>query len=138
MTLSLFLPLFIQVCLTLALGFATGASRYLAIESGKVRPRDVALGEKAWPRKSQQLGNAFANQFETPVLFYAAILATLALDVQSVVVAVLAWVWVISRLIHVGVHITSNHMLYRFIAFASGMVLLAALWAVLGFEVMTQ
>lgn len=135
---ALFYPVLMQVGLTLALAVATGLMRFRAIASGRVKPGDIALGQGAWPRRAQQVSNAYQNQMEAPVLFYAGALFATVLGVTSTALVVLAWVWAVSRLLHAFIHVTSNHLRLRFMAFAAGMLCLMAFWIVLVVEVVTQ
>ena len=121
-------PVFIQVALTFALLFTLGPARVAAVRRGEVKIQDIALGQNAWPDHITQIGNSFANQFQLPVLFY--VLVALAL-VTSKVDAVLtwgAWAFVVSRVAHAAVHITTNRITQRFNAFAVGAFVLAAMW----------
>ena len=68
---AVLLPVFVQVALTFALLFWMGRSRIGLIKAGEVKVKDVALGERNWPTRTQQIANAYHNQFEMPVLFYA-------------------------------------------------------------------
>ena len=58
-------PVFAQVALTFALLFWMGHVRFAAVRAGEVKVKDVALGQRAWPDRVQQVANAFHNQFET-------------------------------------------------------------------------
>jgi hypothetical protein len=93
--------------------------------------RDIALGERAWPAKVTQVANAFHNQFETPVLFYVLCGVATAIGATGTLMAVLAWGWFASRLVHTGIHVTSNRIRYRFYAFLVGVLILIVMWAVL-------
>jgi len=134
----LFYPVLCQVVLSLVLALANGGLRYRAIASGQVRPGDIALGQNAWPRRVQQVSNAYHNQMETPVLFFAGALFATMLGVASLPLAVLAWAWAVSRIIHAGIHVTSNHLRLRFMAFAAGVLILIAFWTVLAVGVLTR
>ena len=131
-------PVLVQVFLTFALVLATGGSRFWAIRSGAVKPGDVALRQKGWPQRATQFGNAYQNQLEMPVLFYAGVLFAGVFGVAGHLLLTLAWIWVGLRLVHVAIHVTINHMLYRFLAFASGVLVLLAFWIVLAIEVLTR
>ena len=64
-------PAFVQVALTFVLMLWMGRARFAAVRAGQVKVEDIALGQRAWPDRVMQIVNAFHNQFETPVLFYA-------------------------------------------------------------------
>ena len=63
-------PVFVQVALTFALLIWTGRVRFAAVRAGEVQVGNIALGQRAWPTRVQQVSNAFQNEFELPVLFY--------------------------------------------------------------------
>jgi len=131
-------PVLIQVFMTFALVLATGGTRFMAIRSGAVKPGEVALGEKRWPRRCTLLANAYQNQLETPILFYAGILFAGVFGVAGHFLLALAWIWVGLRVLHMVIHVTSNHMLFRFLAFGAGVLVLLAFWIVLALEVLTR
>jgi len=49
----------------------------------------------------------------------------------------LAWAYVALRVVHSLIHITYNHVLHRFLAFASSNFVLLALWILVGRAVFT-
>jgi len=132
---AVLLPVFVQVGLTVALLLLLARSRIASLKSGEVRMGDIALGERNWPKRILQLQNSFHSQFEVPVLFY--VLVTLALITRKadMLFAVMSWMFVATRLVHAAIHTTSNDMLWRFRAFAVGVLILAVMWIVFGLRV---
>ncbi len=118
----------VQVGLTLWLAIALSVMRLRMVMSGQVRIAEVALDAGNWPDRARQYGNAFANQFQLPVLFYAAALLALTRHGADMVVASLAVGFVALRLLHAGVHVTSNAVVRRFQIFNAGLAVLALLW----------
>jgi len=127
---AILLPLFVQVVLTFALGFWTGGARYAAVRRGEVRPRDVALRQPNWPRQETQIANAYQNQLELPVLFYVLTILAVVTRHADLLFVVLAWIFVLSRLVHAYIHVTRNHLGWRFAAFVVGAVVMAVMWLV--------
>ena len=127
---AVLLPLFVQVVLTFVLGFWTAGVRFAAVQRGDVRPREVGLRQPAWPQRETQIANAYHNQLEIPVLFYVLTILALVLRHADLLFVVLAWVFVLSRLVHAYIHVTSNHLGRRFAAFALGTVVLALMWVI--------
>jgi hypothetical protein len=138
MNYALLYPVFVQVALTFALVFTMGAMRYGAVASGKVKVADIALGQRGWPVRIQQVSNAYENQLASPVLFYAGIAFALVAGSTSVLLVVLAWAYAGLRLLHALIHITSNHLRSRFMAFAAGLLVLLGYWVVFALELMTR
>ena len=112
--------------------------RFGAVAGGKVKPGDIVLGQRAWPTRVQQVGNAFQNQLETPILFYAGIAFALILESGSAILVMLAWTWFGLRLLHAGIHVTTNSLRPRFMAFAASALVLLSFWIVLTVEVMSR
>ncbi len=121
-------PVFIQVGLTFFLLFWMGRSRIALLRSGAMKVRDIALGERTWPARTQQVVNAFHNQFEMPVLFYALVGLALVTRKADLAFVVMAWIYVATRLVHAYIHTTSNRVSQRFMAFLVGAVILLLMW----------
>jgi len=119
---SLVWPVLAQILLTLVVLVVMGIFRRKAMMAREVRISEIALKKDAWPSKPQQAANNFTNQFETPVLFY--VLSILAIHVGATgwVMVALAWLFVASRIVHAVIHIGSNNMMIRPLAFLVGCV----------------
>ncbi|MEX2035574.1 MAG: MAPEG family protein [Xanthobacteraceae bacterium] len=124
------LPLFVQVALTFVLGFWLAGLRAPAVRRGEVRPRDVALREPNWPKPTLQVGNAYQNQFEAPVLYYLLTVLAVVTKQADVLFVVLSWVFVLSRVVHAYVHVTDNHLGRRGALFGIGAIVLAIMWLI--------
>lgn len=135
---ALIYPLLVQVALTFVLLFANALLRTGAVGSGKVKPADIVLGQRAWPRKVQQVSNAFQNQMETPTLFFVGVILAIVLGVGGPILLGLAWAWAGLRIVHAFIHATSNHLRWRFYAFAAGVFTLLAFWITLAIGIVTR
>jgi len=133
---AVLLPLFVQVALTFAIGFWLAAKRVIAIRSRAVRIRDIALREPNWPPHLMQLQNAFLNQLELPVLFYVLTILVLFTQTASLLFVVLAWVFVVLRLLHAYVHVTSNHVPHRGPLFMVGALVLCVMWIIFALRIL--
>ena len=122
------LPVFVEVALIFALMFGTFSVRTAAVKRREVKISQVALGQNAWPAKATQVANSYGSQFELPVLFFVLIALALPLRQADLVIVLLSWVFVVLRILHAGVHTTSNHMGRRFGIFAAGALVLLAMW----------
>jgi hypothetical protein len=125
---SVLLPLFVEVALTFGLWFWMAYYRVTLIRRREVHPRDVALREPNWPRHVLQVNNAAHNQLETPVLFY--VLTSLAIISRhaDLLFVVLAWIYVLCRLLHAYVHVTSNRISVRGPLFGMSLLTLFVMW----------
>ena len=126
---SILLPVFVQVALTFVLLMRLGSARLRALSAGNTKVRDIALGENNWPADVTQVGNCFNNQFQLPLLFYVLVVLALFLRKADLLYVIMSWIFVISRIAHAGVHITSNNVNQRFAAYTVGMVVLLLMWA---------
>jgi hypothetical protein len=135
---SVLLPVFVQVGLTFVLLLWLGRSRAATLRAGEVKMGDIALGERNWPKRLLQIQNAYQNQFELPVLFYALVTLALLTRKADLVFVVLAWMFVASRLVHAFIHTTSNRVSRRFQAFVAGVLILAVMWIVFGLRIVSS
>jgi hypothetical protein len=124
------LPLFVEVVLTFGLLFWLAPLRRGGFKSGVVRESDIALGQKAWPQRTQQFANSFDNQFQLPVLFYVLTILSIITHHTDVIFLVLAWLFVLSRLAHAFVHTTNNRVLVRGGLYGIGAFALALAWLI--------
>ncbi len=134
---TILLPLFVEVILTLVLLFWMAALRTGDFSSGAVQPDNIALREPKWPKRTTQVANAFANQFELPVLFYVLTILEYVTHLAGIVFVALAWVFVIFRVLHAYVHVTSNIVRLRGMLYGVGALVLAIMWVIYIVEVLT-
>ena len=127
---AILVPMFAQVGLTFALLFWMSVLRLRALRLGGVQPQDVALRETNWPPRVLQVGNAFHNQLELPVLFYTVVLLALVTETLDTVLLVLSWMFVLSRLVHAYIHVTSNRLDRRTAVFLVGAIALLLMWVI--------
>ncbi len=125
---DILLPVFVQVALIVVLALVMGARRLSVVRSRQVRAGDVSMGERTWPAPAQRAANAFSNQFELPVLFFALVPLVIITRKADLLYVVLSWIFVLSRIIHAGVYVTTNYVPYRFGAYCVGAVALTLLW----------
>src|SRR6185312_16373167 len=89
---------------------------------------DIALREPTWPVRASQFAYSFSNQFELPVLFYVLTILEIITRHADLIFVVLAWVFVLSRLGHAFVHVTSNNLRIRGPLFGVGALVRAIMW----------
>jgi len=127
---KLIYPLLAQVAWTIIVGILMGRSRAASVKNRDVKIGQVALGNDAWPDKVKAVGNNYANQFETPVLFYVLCGVAIYVGATGWLTVALAWIYVATRIGHTYVHIGTNHVPTRFNIFLAGMLTLVALLVV--------
>ncbi len=133
---TILLPVFVQVALTFVLIFTLGTSRMAVLKRGEVRIPDIALGQRVWPARQQQISNCYDNQFQLPVLFYVLTVLAIITRHADYLFVVLAWIFVVSRLVHAYIHCTTNYVRYRFLSFAIGLIVLIAMWAIFAAQIL--
>lgn len=101
------LPVFVQVGLTLFL---------------------LLWARRNAARSETRSGNAFADEFELPVLFYFLIAIALPLRRVDLVLVMLSWVFVVTRFAHAGILATSNDGRNRSLAWYAGVLVVLAMW----------
>lgn len=133
---AVLLPVFVLVLLAFALGFRAAFLRAQAVRGGKVKPREVALREPNWPPHVLKTVNAFQNQLELPLLFYVLTILAWITRQADLLFVVLAWIFVALRILHAGVHVTSNHLGKRALLFIAGAAVLAVMWLVFALRIL--
>jgi hypothetical protein len=134
---AVLLPLFVEVILTFMLMLWMGALRGGDLRSGATKPADVALREPNWPRRTMQAAYSFSNQFELPVLFYVLTILEWITRHAGYVFVVLAWIFVICRVLQAYVHVTSNTYRLRSTFYSIGAVVLLVMWVIYVAEVLS-
>ncbi len=134
---AILLPLFVEVALTFALLFSLAPLRSHAFRSGAVRPEDVALRQPNWPKRATQVANSYANQLELPILFYVLTILALVTRKAGILFVILAWIFVIFRLLQAYVHVTNNKVNIRGAMFGMSAVVLAVMWIIYIIQIFT-
>ena len=132
---AVLLPVFVQVALTFVLLVWMATTRVSLLRRGEVHPRDIALGQPAWPTAALQVSNAFRNQCELPMLFYVAVIIALFTRNTSFLFVILCWIFVLARIAHAVIHVTSNRISLRGPVFGIGMLTLIIMWIVLAIDI---
>jgi hypothetical protein len=129
------LPLFVEVVLTFALLFWMAGLRGGALKRGEVRYDDIALREPNWPRSTLAVANSFHNQLELPILFYVLTILAYITHHAGLAFVLLAWVFVVLRLMQAGVHVTNNKVPLRGAFFGASALVLAIMWLMYMIEI---
>jgi len=118
----------VQALMTVLLGFRLGFRRYGEARAGGVDLEAARLRTDVWSDECAKLANAYNNQFQVPLLFYAAALLAIALGVADWILAGLGALFVASRIGHAVIHTGPNVLVMRFQAYVLGLALVAAQW----------
>lgn len=128
---SLLSPMAALALWTLLIAFYMGKVRLSAIKAGQTTDLEyfkTFQGASPEPENVQKVQRNYHNLLATPVLFYAACAAALALGITDTILLYMAWGYVALRVVHSFVHITSNVVIVRFRIFALSLFVLVALW----------
>jgi hypothetical protein len=133
---ALVYPMAAMVLLTIIVLTRMVQGRFAAVKRGDVNARfyKTFQGEEE-PRKEAQRTRHFANLFENPVLFYAACITAMVTGQGAGAMLWLAWAYVVCRVVHAIVHMSSNKIPPRMIVYGTSWVVLLAMWTTLVFGV---
>lgn len=117
----------VEGAVALVLVFMLGAIRVPMVTSGKMPVAKVALSREPWPEHEKRVANALDNQFQLPVLFYVAVGLSLYMGAGWIEIG-LAWLFVVSRIVHAVIFVTRNRVYRRFFAYTFGYGMLCLFW----------
>lgn len=122
-------PVFVQVLLVYVVAVLMSRARRRAITSpDRETMRNVAMGNFEWPDDAAKCAANYTNQFEIPVLFYAVAAFALIVKGADTIMIALAWVFVLSRLLHAYIHLGSNRVKTRAPVFMLGALVVLVMW----------
>jgi hypothetical protein len=130
-------PVFVQVLLVVVVGALMASARARAVKTMD-RQRgnpDLAMGRVEWPDDAAKRAASYRNQFEAPVLFYAVVAFALITKGADTLMIVLAWLFVLTRIVHAAIHIGPNKVRWRSPAFALGFAIVFVMWIKLALHV---
>jgi len=104
--------------------------RTSTLRRGETRFENIALREPNWPGRATQFGYAFANQFELPVLFYVLTILEIMTRHADLLFVILAWIFVVMRILQATVHVTSNNVRVRGAFYGVGALVLLIMWVI--------
>ena len=129
-------PVFVLVALIFVLMFYMCGVRTTALQRRDVRIPDIVLGQQNWPPRVTKIGNAYNNQFQLPLLFFVLVILAYLLKKADLLFVLMSWIFVISRVLHAFVHVTTNRLQTRFMIFAVGAIVLLIMWIIFALRVL--
>ena len=133
----IFFPMLAQIGLTLGMYITLALRKSKALKANALNIKDAALDNKAWPDSVVKVSNNIANQFESPVLFYALCLILFAINGVTLLSVALAWAFIALRYLHARIHIGSNHVPKRLWVFVMSQAVLLSMTALAGWQLIT-
>ncbi len=124
------LPLLSMVFLTFAVWIYLFALRVPETKQLKIDLDELRDRAKAHQilTVSAAASNNLKNLFELPVLFYLAAMLAMLLLIQDSLLVLLAWGFVIMRIVHSIIQCTYNRVMHRFMAYMISCLFLLFLW----------
>lgn len=136
---NILVPGLTLVALTLYVVFRMGVLRHRAIRRGDIHPGFFSLYRGYdEPETLAAYSRHVTNLYEAPVLFYFVCLTAFVTGQDSSLLLALAWAYVGLRFVHSYVHLTSNVVLHRFRLFATSLLVLGIMWAMVLTHIMRQ
>ncbi|MBK52299.1 MAG: hypothetical protein CMQ45_07950 [Gammaproteobacteria bacterium] len=122
-------PMFVMVMLTFIVLLFTLRVRIAALRRGEVSLNYYSLfqGEEISDLIIKTSRNV-ANLFEVPVLFYAAGVLYVAMEISDPLPVKLAWIFVIARVMHTCIHLSYNNIMHRLVVFGLGNLSVLGMW----------
>jgi hypothetical protein len=133
---TVLLPVFVLVAMTFALNVWMGWSRTNSVRRGEVKIHDIALGERNWSKQTQQINNAFHNQFELPVLFYVLVILAIITRQADLLLLLLSWIFVALRVFHAYIMVTTNYVPRRAQVHFAALLILVLMWAIFALRIL--
>ncbi len=132
-------PLVAMFILTCAVAGTMFRRRVAFYRANKVHPQKTATSaQMASTITDTRASDNFKNLFETPVLFYVAVLTIFTAGFYSVTYLILAWVYVLARMAHSYIHCTSNVVMHRFYAFVTSCTTLCIIWISIAWQLLAK
>ncbi|MBL4630473.1 MAG: MAPEG family protein [Paraglaciecola sp.] len=120
-------PVLAHIFLVLLMFILLGIRKAGAVRSKAVDLKETALNNQAWTPDVIKVSNNIANQFETPILFYALCILIFLTNTVDLFNVSLAWGYVALRYGHSYIHTTSNFVPYRMRMFILSLVIIIIL-----------
>jgi hypothetical protein len=129
---TFFWPAFAMVLLTFAVMIRMLTNRIAQMKANKIHPQSISTSaEVSAKMQDSRAADNFRNLFETPVLFYAAMVFAQCLQTKSHLLWALAWLYVALRVIHSLIQCSYNKVMHRFYVFFASVWVVLAIWVVL-------
>ena len=129
---SLLLPMGTLILLTFIVMVIMVVSRVLAVRNKTVKAGYFKIkqnkSDQEIPTHIIQIGKNFSNLMEMPPLFYITCIVYMQLNQVDMLVIILAWLFVIFRIVHSIIHLSSNHLIARMLSFFISCMTLLIMW----------
>jgi len=131
---AIFWPVLAQVLLTYVVYVVMSSRRIGAVKAGNARPSDFKV-PSIEPEPSATAARNLTNQFELPVLFFAACLSLFVTGGAGMAAVIVAWAFVLARAAHAWIHLTTNRIRQRRMLFIVGLTINLVQWLLLAIHI---
>lgn len=126
---DILLPNFAMFLLTTFVFVFNLLVRVQAAKHQKISPSYFKLFQGGSPTDLMlQAKNNISNLFETPIFFYLITITLFVTQTADLNDVIIAWIYVVCRVMHSAIHLTSNFVPFRFAAFLASLICLSLLW----------
>lgn len=133
-TTAIIWPMIAQTALIFSIYLLMMKRRFGAVRAGTAKAADYRI-PTIEPAPSATVARNLINQFELPMLFYVVCILLHVTSGATYLAQLVAWLFVLSRVVHAYVHVTSNRLMLRQRLFSTGFVLNVILWALLAIHI---
>lgn len=135
MQIGILWPTFLLVALIYAVWLLMFLKRFRHMKANPPRQQDFETGEAAlrYFTPVEMPANNLRNLFEMPVLYFALVPLLLITRHGNHIEVMLAWIFVILRIVHSAIHASKGPVMPRFLVYALSCAVLSAMW--IGFAV---
>lgn len=123
----MYAPVFVMFFLTFVVWLVMYALRFRYMAANKITPQRIATPEAVatlLPEWVNRPSDNLQNLFEMPVLFYVVCAIAIFIQANDTALIVMAWGFVVLRVIHSLIHCTVNLVSVRFLAYFLSSILL--------------
>jgi hypothetical protein len=125
-------PMFALVALTVFVLVTMFRRRVGAVRSEQLSAKYFRVYQgAAEPEASAQASRHFTNLFEAPTLFYVVCVTAIATQQATLAMVVLAWAYVLARVVHAWIHLGANRLTPRIRIYGVSWLILVVMWITL-------
>jgi len=136
---AILFPLFAMALLTLFISMRLLQLRYRAVIQDGLNPRYFKHNRGAKPPEYvMRMEDHYTNTYEQPVLFYVVIILIYITSQADLVLLLMAWLYVATRILHAYIHIRYNKIIWRRNAFLLSTLVVFTLWGYLFVQLINQ
>ena len=127
-TIVILYPLLAMVLLTFVVGLGMVLLRVNAVRAGKLKLSYFRINTGEVPKAITRISQNYDNLLALPMLFYVLVILLLLTKHVTLTILVLAWLFVLLRVMHSFIHITYNNVVHRATVWTVSVLVLLVMW----------